>query len=128
MDKPVADLDIKPEDDYEKFVPYDIATYPSDFTLQGINDLWTNEELTIPDFQRGYVWKLKQASLLIESFLLGLPVPPVFLYVSDQYNNLVIDGQQRLVTIRYFFDGYFGPPDERGRRRIFRLEGLGEKS
>jgi len=39
-----------------------------------------SKELKVPDFQRSYVWKLKQASRLIESFLLGLPVPAIFLY------------------------------------------------
>ncbi|MCA3563169.1 MAG: DUF262 domain-containing protein [Methylocystis sp.] len=122
------EIGVKIEEDAETFTTYDIATYPSDLTLQGIVDLWKENQIQIPDFQRNYVWTLKQASLLIESFLIGLPVPPVMLYIDNEYNNLVIDGQQRLVTIRYFFEGFFGPEDERGRRRIFRLEGLGAKS
>lgn len=56
--------------------------------------------------------------------MIGLPVPPIFLYIDDEYHNLVIDGQQRLVSIRYFFEGYFGEADEKGKRRVFSLEGL----
>jgi uncharacterized protein with ParB-like and HNH nuclease domain len=54
------------------------------------------------------VWTIKQASLLIESFLLGLPVPQVFLYVDDDNHNLLIDGQQRITSVVYYLDGYFG--------------------
>jgi Protein of unknown function DUF262. len=66
------------ENENEPHIEYDIASYPSDFTLSGINDLWKNGDIVIPDFQREFVWSIKQASLLVESFLLGLPVPPVF--------------------------------------------------
>jgi uncharacterized protein with ParB-like and HNH nuclease domain len=66
---------------------------------------------------------------LIESFLLGLPVPAIFLF-TDEVNNeqLVIDGQQRLMSVVYFFDGYFGEADKGGRKKVFRLTGLNEKS
>ena len=37
----------------EAHIEYDIASYPSDFTLSGINDLWKNKDIVIPDFQRG---------------------------------------------------------------------------
>ncbi|HET7687260.1 MAG TPA: DUF262 domain-containing protein, partial [Candidatus Macondimonas sp.] len=55
-------------------VVYDIATYPSDFTLSGIKQMWTDGDIQIPDFQREFVWTIRQSSLLIDSFLCGLPV------------------------------------------------------
>lgn len=55
-----------------------------------------------PEFQRSYKWSKKQASELIESFLLGLPVPNIFLY-KENNQRLVIDGVQRLTTIIGFF-------------------------
>lgn len=112
----------------EVYITYDIATYPSDFTLAGIVSMWQHGDITIPEFQREYVWTIRQASLLIESFLLGLPVPPVFFYIDDENRNLVIDGQQRILSIVFFFDGYFGVEDLQGRKQIFRLRGLNEKS
>lgn len=115
-------------DDGEAFVTYDIASYPSDLTLSVITEMWKNQDITIPDFQRNFVWSLKQASLLIESFLLGLPVPQIFFYIDEQNKNLVIDGQQRLMTIVYFFEGYFGSESLQGKRKVFRLAGLNEKS
>ena len=86
------DLAAEPEEE-EEYVQYDIATYPSDYTLSGIQELWKAGDLVIPDFQREFVWSLKQSSLLIESFLMGLPVPSVFFYIDEQNKNLVIDGQ-----------------------------------
>lgn len=108
---------------------YEVITYPADFTLEGLVSKYKKGSMTVPGFQRNYVWNVKQASRLIESFLLGLPVPAIFLF-TDEVNNeqLVIDGQQRLMSVVYFFDGYFGEPDKAGRRKVFRLTGLNEKS
>jgi len=108
---------------------YEVITYPADFTLEGLVSKFRKGSMTVPGFQRNFVWTIKQASRLIESFLLGLPVPAIFLF-TDEVNNeqLVIDGQQRLMSVVYFFDGYFGEPDQKGRRKVFRLTGLNEKS
>jgi uncharacterized protein with ParB-like and HNH nuclease domain len=115
-------------EDEEVYQTFDIATYPSDFTLKGIVDMWNDDGITIPDFQREFVWSIKQSSLLIESFLLGLPVPPVFFYIDENNSNLVIDGQQRILSIVYFFNGYFGHENTKGKRQVFRLSGLNDQS
>ncbi|MBI4559934.1 MAG: DUF262 domain-containing protein [Candidatus Hydrogenedentes bacterium] len=109
-------------------ITYEISTYPADFTLEVLWQKWKEKKITIPSFQRQYVWKPDQASKLIESFLLGLPVPSIFLYTERRSERLlVIDGQQRLKSIFYFFEGYFGE-EIKGRRPIFRLVGLNEQS
>jgi uncharacterized protein with ParB-like and HNH nuclease domain len=115
-------------EDEEVYQTFDIATYPSDFTLKGIVNMWNEGGITIPDFQREFVWSIKQSSLLIESFLLGLPVPPVFFYIDEENSNLVIDGQQRVLSVVYFFNGFFGLENTTGRKQVFRLSGLNEKS
>lgn len=112
------------DDEVNTHVEFDIATYPSDLTLAVIHEMWKDKDITIPSFQRNFVWNIKQSSLLIESFLLGLPVPPVFFYIDSENKNLVIDGQQRIMSIIYFFEGYFGPENMQGRRAVFRLSGL----
>src|SRR5690606_14678854 len=112
----------------EVLVRYDIATYPSDFTLKGIVDMWKSQDITIPEFQREFVWNIRQSSLLMESFLLGLPVPPVFFYIDDENKNLVIDGQQRILSTVFYFEGYFGLENIHGKRQVFRLQGLDKKS
>jgi uncharacterized protein with ParB-like and HNH nuclease domain len=121
------ELDIDNEDS-EHFVSFDLNIYPSDYTLKGLADMWRDGDIEVPDFQRNFVWSIKQSSLLIESFLLGLPVPQVFFYVGDDEKRLVIDGLQRVSSIVFFFSGYFGAENAQGRRQVFRLTGLDEKS
>lgn len=128
-----SDVDLEPvnseDEDYESSpAHYKIATYPADFTLEVLHLKWLAEDFRIPEFQRGFIWKQVQASKLIESFLVGLPVPPVFVYTErDSQYFLVIDGQQRLKSIFYFFEGFFGE-ETMGRKSVFRLTGLNEKS
>ena len=55
-------------------------------------------------------------------------MPPVFFYIDEENKNLVIDGQQRILSAVYFFDGYFGEESGRGKRQVFRLAGLDERS
>lgn len=117
------------EDDYNSSPPdFDISTYPADFTLEGLDAKLKSNEIVVPDFQRQFVWSQEQASKLVESFLVGLPVPAIFLYSEYKTQNfLLIDGQQRLKSLSYFFDGYFGK-EIKGKKPIFRLTGLSEKS
>jgi len=127
----ITDYELDIEDTFEEeevYQTFDIATYPSDFTLKGIVNMWNDKGITIPDFQREFVWSIKQASLLIESFLLGLPVPPVFFYIDENNSNLVIDGQQRILSTVYFYNGYFGGENKKGKKQVFRLSGLSSKS
>lgn len=127
--KSETEIDVEQtEEDEELYVDYDIATYPSDNTLSVLHKMWEEGDIEIPDFQRGFVWTIKQASLLIESFLRGLPVPPIFFFIDDEHKNLVVDGQQRLRSVFFFFEGYFGPETKTGRRQVFKLTGLNTNS
>lgn len=62
---------------------------------------------TSPGYQRRLRWTNKKRSLLIESFLLNIPVPPIFLFEHDYNEYEVIDGRQRLETIRAFLANNF---------------------
>ncbi len=59
----------------------------------------------IPKFQRLYRWNIYKASKFIESILLGLPIPPIYVYLDKDNRKVVIDGQQRLLTIYFFKEG-----------------------
>lgn len=109
------------EEEEQDVITYQINYYPADLTLKGYLDKWKSGQLKIPPFQRSYVWDQVKASKLIESFLLGLPVPNVFLYKERETNKLqVIDGQQRILSAVRFFKNEF---DE----KIFRLKNVNPK-
>ena len=115
-------------DEQDQYIQYDIAVYPSDLTLSVIREMWENKDISIPRFQRRFVWTIQQSSQLIESFLLGLPVPQIFFYIDENHKNLVIDGQQRILSIIYFLSGYFAEESRTGKRQVFRLQGLSDNS
>lgn len=58
-------------------------------------------------FQREFVWKKSQADRFIESLLLGLPIPSIFLVKEPNGKFLVLDGQQRLQTLKSFYSCIF---------------------
>lgn len=103
---------------------YDIMCMPADYTLGTLYDMWKNGEIVIPEFQRGYVWKPKQASRLIESFVMDLPVPPVFMMMNGEQNAMVVDGMQRLLTVFYFFGGHYESRGLTETRKVFRIVGI----
>ncbi len=98
---------------------YDITSSPNDFNISTICNLIDENVVQIPVFQRNYVWDKMRASKLIESIIIGLPIPQIFLYEKDKNQFLVIDGQQRLLSIYFFIKQRF--PTPLGRQKIREL-------
>lgn len=71
-----------------------------------------------PDFQRHYVWDSQKATSLIESALLKIPLPVVYLAEEENGKKSVIDGQQRLTSFFSFIEGYFPDGNEFRLRRM----------
>ena len=76
----------------------------NNFFLPQLKDLVDGREILNlrPEYQRRLRWSRKQKSLLIESLLLNIPVPPVFFYESESARYEVMDGQQRINAIYQF--------------------------
>lgn len=103
---------------------YDLTATPNDFNILTIYNFMESGTVRIPGFQRNYVWDLMRASKLIESIILGLPVPQIFLYEESKNKFLVIDGQQRLLSIYFFMKRRFPKKEKRVEiRRIFEEHG-----
>lgn len=99
---------------------YDLTATPNDFNILTIYQFIESGAVKIPNFQRNYVWDIRRASKLIESLLMGLPVPQVFLYERARNEFYVIDGQQRLMSIYYFIKQRFPRREQRFEsRKIF---------
>lgn len=73
-----------------------------DYTLELLLDKFEKSDFYIPDYQRQFVWKPNNRSLFIESVLLGLPIPFMFFAGCDDGRLEIIDGAQRMQTLREF--------------------------
>jgi uncharacterized protein with ParB-like and HNH nuclease domain len=102
---------------------YDIVASPNDFNVKTLFDFMDSGVVRIPPFQRNFVWDQRRASKLIESLIMGLPIPQVFLYEQNRNDFLVIDGQQRLLSIYYFMKLRFPKLSKRTALRRRLLEG-----
>jgi hypothetical protein len=108
-------LDVDPDQEVVS-TSYEITSYGADYPVDGLIKRLNQGDIVIPSFdptfdastdvkgfQRKFVWSRPQMDKFIESLLLGLPVPGVFL-VRDRDNKLlVLDGQQRLKTLQAFY-------------------------
>lgn len=106
-------IDLCEEETQTVVKEYDITATPNDFNILTLFSLIDSGVIKMPPFQRNYVWDEKRASKLIESIILGLPIPQVFLYEQGKNSFYVIDGQQRLLSIYFFVKQRF--PTKEGR-------------
>lgn len=99
-----------------------LYTNRKDLSLRELVLLINEGELILqPDYQRGYVWNNKQASKFIESILMRIPVPNIFLSENPDGTTEVIDGQQRLTAVYKFVSNEFRLT---GLRTLHELNGL----
>ena len=104
------DVDDPLEDDDEipQATRYEISSYGADMPVDALLKRLNRGDIFIPPFQRKFVWTHTQASRFIESLLLGLPVPGIFLFRERLSRKLmVVDGQQRLLSLKHYYDGLF---------------------
>lgn len=86
----------------------EVSVKQVDRTLREFKQLYDEGDLILdPEWQRNYVWSNKQASGLIESLLLDIPVPMVYLATTPESKFEVVDGLQRLNSVFRFFDNKF---------------------
>ena len=133
-DTEVDDGDGKGEEDdsVPKNIQYNIISYGADLTIDGLVKRFDRNDIYRPDFQRNFVWTRPQASRLIESILLGLPVPSIFLYKTEDNRHVIIDGLQRLNTLKAFMQNNWPRVDFVDGKIVekktkFRLSGNGNK-
>lgn len=94
--------------------PGKIRITTKSFTLREVVDQINDGDIDLsPDFQREYVWKARQRTRLIESILLGIPLPAFYFNQTKNGTYQVVDGVQRLSTIRLFM---------RNEHRLSRLD------
>lgn len=91
------------EDEQQPHSRFQITSYGADMTVFELTHRLGKDLIIPPAFQRKYVWNKKQASRFVESLLMGLPVPGIFLYKDQRVKKqLLVDGLQRLQTLAMF--------------------------
>ena len=87
---------------------HDLVLQTSDFSLQGLRDMVENQVIDLsPKYQRRERWETARQSELIESFLLNIPVPPVYLSEEEYGAYSIIDGKQRIMAVSDFLDNKY---------------------
>src|SRR5437870_538212 len=119
---PPGDEAVDDLDELAEVLPtaFAITSYGADYPVDGLVKRVKDGDIVIPlfsmepqegqttvGFQREFVWKKSQADRFIESLLLGLPVPGIFLVKEPNGKFLVLDGQQRLRTLENYYSGVF---------------------
>jgi hypothetical protein len=107
----------EPEDDTERVstepTPYDpekIKVRRDTFSIYQVFDMMDKKNGDIdlnPEFQRNFVWDNARKSLLIESILLGIPIPVLYFAENKSGEYHVVDGMQRLTTIKQYLNNEF---------------------
>jgi hypothetical protein len=92
----------------QKIVDYEIKEYTIELLVHKYKEGEANDtnDIFIPKYQRKFIWDESKQSLFIESLLLGLPIP--YMFTADSPENEgrseIVDGSQRLRTLRYFLE------------------------
>ena len=129
-EEPIEDVD---EEEITTPYRFTVTSYGADYPVDGLVkrleagdiaiptfDPEVEPEVDVEGFQRQFVWTKPQCDRFIESLLLGLPVPGIFLVRQNDGRLLVLDGQQRLRTLATFYRGIL-------REREFRLENIQDR-
>ncbi|RAS94587.1 hypothetical protein A6E21_13565 [Bacillus cereus] len=104
MDNEITPLDIKKAEkqilEQQERVDYDIRDFPIAFIVENFDE----GEYFVPEYQREYVWGDDYKVRLIESLLLGLPIPLIFLSDTKSGELEIVDGVQRISTLSSFIN------------------------
>lgn len=85
-----------------------LRTQAYDKAVSDLVDMIHDGDLVLdPDYQRNYIWDNKRASLLVESVLLNVPIPVIYVAEDEDGKWVVVDGLQRLNSLRRYFDNEF---------------------
>jgi hypothetical protein len=90
----------------QRIVDYDTKEYPVETIVDKyLNGLEEGEnEIFVPDYQRDFAWDIKRQSKFIESVIIGLPIPYIFVADAPEFEGRleIVDGSQRIRTLTAF--------------------------
>ncbi len=96
------DAEVSPDEEPHR---RDLISEPKDYAIGDLYPRYKDGRLNVqPEFQRHYVFDNAKASRLVESVLMGVPIPVIYLAEEEDYSHSVIDGQQRITALCRFHD------------------------
>jgi hypothetical protein len=107
------ELDDLGEDDFSEPIPdlgpdeRRLFTESFDLSIQTVLEQWDAETLVLPEIQREYLWSDARASRLIESLILGIPIPLLYFAETPDTRWEIFDGHQRVVSVVRFVKDEF---------------------
>lgn len=115
IDDVIADMVFDDDYDDDSKIPYEIPKEVRKITTQAYDKsvadmvrMMEDKDIRLnPEYQRNYVWDNKKASMLIESIILNVPIPVIYVSQEEDDSWIVIDGLQRLNSLKRFFAGKF---------------------
>ncbi|QOY54007.1 DUF262 domain-containing protein [Candidatus Sulfurimonas marisnigri] len=113
IEENAQDDDVKPDveinlDDEDMLYPVEVKIQRDMYSVRELKTEYEEKMLILaPDFQREFVWTLRQQSELIESILMGIPLPMVYFFEGDAGIIQVVDGKQRLTSLFNFLDNLY---------------------
>ena len=84
-----------------------VQQYKSDIGFRTLVESVNDNMYIIPKYQRKYRWKKEQVVSLVESLLRGLPIPPIYTCRNENNQLEILDGQQRVMSLFFYYIGYF---------------------
>ena len=84
-----------------------VQQYKSDIGFRTLVESVNDNLYVIPKYQRKYRWGRQQVVGLVESLLRGLPIPPIYTCRNDKNQLEILDGQQRVMSLFFYYIGYF---------------------
>lgn len=105
------------ESNNQSLLSYNIKHWVSNRSFGELIDMYESGEIKKPEMQREFVWDAQKSSRLIESIIIGLPIPPLFFLEIGNNEYEVIDGFQRLVTVTNYVTGKPWVNNPNGKRK-----------
>jgi uncharacterized protein with ParB-like and HNH nuclease domain len=118
-EKNIENIPDEASDSYVNDDLYNISSWGADYSFRELVSLYDDNDLVKPELQRKYVWEKPEASRFIDSVLLGLPIPSIFLAKTENNKMLIIDGYQRLMTVNDYIKGVWS-----GDNSVFTLSNI----
>ncbi|MGL4874353.1 MAG: DUF262 domain-containing protein [Clostridium sp.] len=95
------------EQDYTYIINTSIEQNKTDLAFKTLIQGFDESLYVIPKYQRKYIWTQEQVENLAISLIRGLPIPPIYVYRNENKEMVILDGQQRMLSLLLYYKGKY---------------------